>query len=623
MRERFRWSSFTTTLTGSLASFLMQLCTLGYAITPISPHTSPLEGFENCILGPTNNPTPSLLISNDTYNPLIAVNPEKPNLLIAPMSQGFFRLNTASPFTIGNPEISIAHSKNGGESWEHTVIPLNICLGGHVSDSNQVTSIVYSPRGTSEGTAFLGGTFNDVRSGIHNQDMSGAFVCMSKDGGKTWSEPTVLAAGTAFNSPTVRGPNITGVSLALSPFEHSAVYASWDTIDLPTTFFGDIYFNSSNNLGESWQETKKIYSIVQDFPDSAYASLGGGQAIGPALAVSKKGKQKVIVDSFLRIYPINMTPNGCYSQNIGCDECGITPHGAICTPKGQPDSIYDRALVRSLDGGATWEEHAIVIAPINFASSFDPRNPSIAGVTVFDNALGNSIAVDKKKGTIYVVWQAGHITNDPRLLLQPQIFLSLSKDLGQTWTPPVVVSRTTEFGALGTADQAFNANITVTDEGLVAISYYDFRNFQTGSNAALTDAWLDIYKPDSKGGSTGVGLDFVQELRLSPQSFDSGPSYVYPVRKFFADNGCPLPFIIPQSRGGIGSQAGITSAAQKIFTSFGMVRTGFDPFLISIGNTGPASECSPINTSTRVDTLLDYNTYLECFFEEVSVENIK
>ena len=36
-------------------------------------------------------------------------------------------------------------------------------------------------------------------------------------------------------------------------------------------------------------------------------------------------------------------------------------------------------------------------------------------------------------------------------------------------------------------------------------------------------AWLAVYKEtdNPKGGSTGVGLDFVGEIRLTPQSFNA------------------------------------------------------------------------------------------------------
>ena len=71
--------------------------------------------------------------------------------------------------------------------------------------------------------------------------------------------------------------------------------------------------------------------------------------------------------------------------------------------------------------------------------------------------------------------------------------------------------------------------MTRTNDGYLVVSYYDFRNWtgMPGENVHTTplqtDAWLAVYREtdDPRGGSTGVGLDFVEEIRLTPQSFNA------------------------------------------------------------------------------------------------------
>src|SRR5207245_10754360 len=64
--------------------------------------------------------------------------------------------------------------------------------------------------------------------------------------------------------------------------------------------------------------------------------------------------------------------------------------------------------------------------------------------------------------------------------------------------------------------QAFIASIAVFNDGLIAISYYDFRNHQSGSSKLETDRWLDIYRYDPASDT----LSFQNEVRLTATSFD-------------------------------------------------------------------------------------------------------
>ena len=76
------------------------------------------------------------------------------------------------------------------------------------------------------------------------------------------------------------------------------------------------------------------------------------------------------------------------------------------------------------------------------------------------------------------------------------IMLSHSDDGGLTWSAPAKVNQTPS----GTfTDQAFEPAVHVNASGVVAVSYYDFRNDVSGDGALTTDHWI-VHSHD--GGAT-------------------------------------------------------------------------------------------------------------------------
>ena len=65
-----------------------------------------------------------------------------------------------------------------------------------------------------------------------------------------------------------------------------------------------------------------------------------------------------------------------------------------------------------------------------------------------------------------------------------------------TWSTPVKVNQTPS----GTfTDQAFEPAVHVNSNGVVAVTYYDFRNDISGDAMLTTDAWIDS---STDGGTT-------------------------------------------------------------------------------------------------------------------------
>ena len=74
--------------------------------------------------------------------------------------------------------------------------------------------------------------------------------------------------------------------------------------------------------------------------------------------------------------------------------------------------------------------------------------------------------------------------------------LSYSDDGGLSWSTPTKVNQTPSDTF---TDQAFEPAVHVNDEGVVAVSYYDFRNDQSGDGGLTTDHWI-VHSHD--GGTT-------------------------------------------------------------------------------------------------------------------------
>ena len=95
-------------------------------------------------------------------------------------------------------------------------------------------------------------------------------------------------------------------------------------------------------------------------------------------------------------------------------------------------------------------------------------------------------------GRIYVTWQ-DHQDNP---FGDDLILLSHSDDAGLTWSAPTKVNQTPS----GTfTDQAWEPAVHVNSDGVVAVSYYDFRNDVSGDRRLTTDHWI-VHSHD--GGAT-------------------------------------------------------------------------------------------------------------------------
>ena len=217
-------------------------------------------------------------------------------------------------------------------------------------------------------------------------------------------------------------------AITADPTDARFVYAVWDR--LSTDNLGPTYFSRSADGGATWQQARAIY-------DPGLTN----QTISNALVVLPNG---TLVTMLLELDATSATT--------------FTAHIAV---------------IRSTDNGATWS------APVKVADALTvgTRDPD-SGASIRDAALIPEIAVGPG-GKLFVVWQDSRFSNGAR----DAVAAAHSDDGGLTWSAPVRVNADASVAA-------FSPMVHVRSDGVIGVTYYDFRA-NTGSAATLlTDYWL-------------------------------------------------------------------------------------------------------------------------------------
>lgn len=235
-------------------------------------------------------------------------------------------------------------------------------------------------------------------------------------------------------------------ALTADPHDANYVYAVWDRL-IDANDSGPSYFARTTNGGASWEPARPIHD-----PGAR------NQTIGNLIAVLPDG---TLVNVFNRI---------------------DRPIGGAQTAR--------VAIIRSTDRGATWSA-PIYIANLLSIGTRDPHNP---GLRVRDGSIIPNIAAGPD-GALYVVWQDSRFSGG----VVDGIAISRSVDGGFTWSTPTRVN-----ALAGVA--AFTPTVHVAADGVVGVSYYDFRN-NTATAPLTTEYWL---ARSNNGGATWT------ETRVSP-----------------------------------------------------------------------------------------------------------
>ena len=218
-------------------------------------------------------------------------------------------------------------------------------------------------------------------------------------------------------------------SITADPFNANFVYATWERIVGSNSGPAPTWFARTTNAGASWEAARPVYD-----PGPTSSTLNNQVVVLP--------------DGTLVLF---------FSEFVGVGN--VVP-------------VFLR-VIRSQDRGVTWS------TPVTVAQSLSrgARNPE-TGTPIRDGSNLGSIAVGKD-GALVVAWQDSRFSSGAT----DGIAFSRSADGGLTWSAPVRINSVPSV-------QAFLPTVTIRDDNLIGVTYYDFRNHLAGAPTLLTDYWL-------------------------------------------------------------------------------------------------------------------------------------
>jgi hypothetical protein len=399
---------------------------------------------------------------NAEEEPWVEANPTDPDNLIAVWQQDRWSNG-------GARGLLTAFTHDGGVTWGTTSPHFSVCAGGTAANGGNYERssdpwVTFSPNGDAYQISL---SFNMV-----NPDLASAIlVSKSTDGGDTWSEPTTLVRDPGNVAPFLSNDK---ESITADPNDSNFVYAVWDRLRFPSdranfnathafSFRGDAIFSRTTDGGATWEPARAIFA-----PRKLQSTIGHQIVVRPT------GE---LVDLF-----------------------------TLFQGSGQNRPGSSLAMMRSTDKGATWSAPRVV-HKIQFEGAFDPDT----GLPIRAEGFVPEVAVDRSNGNLYATWQ------DIRFSGVDQIAFSMSTDGGNTWSEPIKVSQTPPSADVAN-EQAWVPAVHVSDDGTIAVTYYDFR-FNTTAPGVPTDHWM-VHCHPAATTTCAQADDWGDELRLTDTSFD-------------------------------------------------------------------------------------------------------
>jgi hypothetical protein len=307
----------------------------------------------------------------------VAINPRNPKQVIAGAIDFGYRESSA-PHMRGDPATVIYVSRDGGMTWRDKKY-VELSKGCSAADP----AVAFDSRGWAY--------YSYIQYLCDKPQLK---VMVSKNGGKTWARPTVVA----------RPQRISGDRCVTFDKEYigsgptgKAVYLTWTALTFDNCRGGGelssfpIYFSRSLDGGKTWSKPALV-SVSQD--DNAQGSV---PRVGP--------------DGTVYVAYVHRT------ELSGCPSTGWT--GQL-----RRSSSVEIVVARSTDGGANWKHE--VVSPVCDNLYQNPEQP-----LAWEHAFSlPSLSLDSDTGTVYVAWSNRDVPS-------ATIKMSASANHGRTWSEPV------------------------------------------------------------------------------------------------------------------------------------------------------------------------------------------
>jgi hypothetical protein len=337
---------------------------------------------------------------------------------------------------------------------------------------------------------------------------------------------------------TLTGPNDTGSdypTLIVDPQDctGNTAYMGWTkywALNPDQTFFQSNLAFSKTTDGINWSPL----SIYAEVP-SLDLALGYDPSVG-------------LSDTTIGINQFTLLeqPDKPYSKIIaGFNDVPGYDYGAA----DQYNLMYS---VYSEDQGATWSKPYLINITANGGSGQTPTqivDPDDYTKQIRGGDGNPYMASDRKNNRVYAVANLDSLLNQPNP--RPSgIYMFVSLDGAKSWRTVGKINRYPEI-------EAFNPSITVLENGLIVVSYYDFRNHKANPDITLpleTDRWMDIFEYDEDNNT----VTLVNEIRLTPTSFNFRLAI-----PLIGGNQLPGGYFL-------GDYMGLTSYKHKIYNDYGI-----------------------------------------------------
>jgi hypothetical protein len=412
----------------------------------------------------------------------------------------------------------------------------------------------------------------------------GVLLGISQDGGHTWSTATVpfsrctggdAANGGDFERATDPWTSFSPSGIAyvlalvfngqtLAPGSSSAmrVARSLDsgvTWSAPQSLIvdGAQFFNDKGSITADPTDARYVYAVWDRLSNANHS----------ATTFARSTDGGITWESARTIYD-----PGASNQTIG-NIIVVLPDGTLANVftefDAAPGTAASLRAIRSTNRGMTWSPPIQIADELAIGAS-DPNT----GAAIRDGANLGSVTVDPA-GAMFVVWQDARFSGG----LRDGIALSLSTDGGLNWTAPVQVNA-------APATQAFVPVVQVHANGLVGVTYFDFRNNTSDSRMLLTDYWIVSSKNAAAWRESHVAGPF--DLDLAPQA---GGLFLGDYQSLGSVGSTFLPFFSKTNSGDVSNRT-------DVFIAFSPMAAQSSAASVHIASAGP-SQTPVLNADWR------------------------